>query len=200
MFFFVIVSHACTFWFIVLFGCCSGMIAIDKAGRIACGTSTNGLTYKIPGWVREGGSWYTCVGVVQVLLVIFCCVQIKPGLHWRSKCCKHCEHHGKNSSFHYSQILFPAVKFLVNLIGWRCSAGIEVESIPVSLWYSRHHAGASVIILWTSFNVLINLNFFQLHFINKSHVHEVIKLHVHVPATCTCCCYKGACLVVMLFV
>jgi N4-(beta-N-acetylglucosaminyl)-L-asparaginase len=30
-----------------------GMIAIDKDGKIACGTSTNGLTYKIPGRVGD---------------------------------------------------------------------------------------------------------------------------------------------------
>jgi len=29
------------------------MLAIDKFGNIACGTSTNGLTFKIPGRVGE---------------------------------------------------------------------------------------------------------------------------------------------------
>jgi len=28
-----------------------GMVAIDNAGRIAAGTSTNGARFKIPGWV-----------------------------------------------------------------------------------------------------------------------------------------------------
>lgn len=27
------------------------MVAIDAQGKIACGCTTNGLTYKIPGWV-----------------------------------------------------------------------------------------------------------------------------------------------------
>ena len=94
------------------------MIAIDKACRIACGTSTNGLRSIQNTRVSEGGWIMIYMYRFSYLLVIFCCVQIKPGLHWCSNCCEHCEHHGKNSSFHYSQILFPAVKFLVNLIGW----------------------------------------------------------------------------------
>ena len=30
---------------------CIGMIVIDSYGKIACGTTTNGMNHKIPAWV-----------------------------------------------------------------------------------------------------------------------------------------------------
>ena len=56
------------------------MIVIDKFGRIGCGTSTNGLSHKIPGWDMETSPLYNndhlaclvCIGelVIHQLLVL----------------------------------------------------------------------------------------------------------------------------------
>ena len=89
-----------------------GMIALDKKGQIACGTSTNGITYKIPGRVGDspfpGAGAYCETGVggatatgdgdqMMRFLPSFAAVQyMKQGLSAKDACEKAVEPIRKN--------------------------------------------------------------------------------------------------------